>query len=197
MTGTNLNSTPLQWIKRFPDNNVYVSQMNTGFARYLVGSDSMDPLFWLGNGGRHNGAGIFIDGALCTTLSGKVYGIASGGQLTTYFPTPSATAIAGLSRATIVQSAMNHLIVAGTNSSGQNVLMLYDTSNGSSTQLIGPDNEVEIYHLNYSSAIGKIMFDGLRFSDNKYVLGEVTVNTGEVRTTSVLATKWQQFQTFG
>lgn len=200
MTGSNMNSTPLQWIKRFPDNNVYTSQMNTGIARYLTASDSMDTVFWLGNGGQFDyssGAGIFIDGALRTTLSGKVYGIASGGQLTSYFPIPSAVSVTGLSRATIVQSAMNVLIVAGTNASGQNVLMLHDTSDGSSTQLIGPADELEIYHLNYSSATGKIMFDGLRFSDNSYVLGEVVVNTGEVRTTAALATKWQDFQTFG
>ncbi len=196
-TGSHSNSTPIQWIMRFPDENIYISQMNIGFARYLTSSDAMDSQFWVGNGGQFTGVSIFINGPLRTTVSGKVYGIASGGALTQYFPVPGIVSDTGLSAATIVQPAMNHLLIAGTNGSGQNVLMLFDTTDGSSRQLIGPSNEIEMYHLNYTSASGKILFDGLRFSDNRYVLGEVDVNTGEVRTTAALATKWQDFQTFG
>ncbi len=197
LTGSTSNSTPIQWIMRFPDENIYTSQMNTGFARYLTSSGAMDSQFWVGSGGQFTGVSIFIVGPLRTTASGKVYGIASGGALTQYFPVPGIVSGTGLSAATIVQPAMNHLLIAGTNGSGQNVLVLFDTTDGSSRQLIGPSNEIEMYHLNYTSASGKILFDGLRFSDNLYVLGEVAVNTGEVRTTAVLATKWQDFQTFG
>ncbi len=197
LTGSSFNSTPIQWIMRFPDENIYTSQMNTGFARYLTSSGAMDSQFWVGNGGQFTEVSIFINGPLRTTVSGKVYGIASGGALTQYFPVPGIVSGTGLSAATIVQPAMNHLLIAGTNGSGQNVLVLFDTADGSSRQLIGPSNEIEMYHLNYTSASGKILFDGLRFSDNRYVLGEVDVNTGEVRTTAALATRWQDFQTFG
>jgi hypothetical protein len=203
--GSRTNSSIMEWIRKFPDGNVYVSQMNAGFMRYLTGPGAMDPLPWLANSGgdAHFRAGLdcgsgcaFPSGPFRTTVSGKVYNIASGAQLTQYFPVVSRVPVAGLSTAMILQSAMNHLIVAGLNSTGQNVLLLYDTSDDSVRQLIGPDNEIEIYHLNYSSSSGKILFDGLRFADNKFVLGEVDVTTGEVRAAATLAAKWQDFQTF-
>jgi len=39
------------------------------------------------------------------------------------------------------------------------------------------------------------MFDGLRFSDGKYVIGQVDLLTGEVEI--VPSTKMSSFQTFG
>jgi hypothetical protein len=39
--------------------------------------------------------------------------------------------------------------------------------------LIDSTNEVEIYNMSYITATNKIMFNGLRFSDNTLVVGEV------------------------
>jgi hypothetical protein len=37
-------------------------------------------------------------------------------------------------------------------------------------------NEIEIYNMNYVASTNMIMFDGLRFSDNQYVIGQVDLN---------------------
>jgi hypothetical protein len=58
-------------------------------------------------------------------------------------------------------------------------------------------NEIEMYHLNYVASSNKIMFDGLRFSDNKYVIGQIDLNTGQVNSSQTGSSKLVDFQTFG
>jgi hypothetical protein len=41
------------------------------------------------------------------------------------------------------------------------------------------------------------VFNGLRFADNKVVLGEVDLASGAVRFTSELGSKWSDLQLFG
>jgi hypothetical protein len=67
------------------------------------------------------------------------------------------------------------------------------------SQPLGHENDIEIYHVNfvYEGGASKILFDGLRFSDNKYVLGQVDLSTKQVSVTSTIAAKWSDFQTFG
>jgi len=36
-------------------------------------------------------------------------------------------------------------------------------------------NQIEIYSMTYVPALGKVMFSGLRFSDNSYVVGEIAI----------------------
>jgi len=67
----------------------------------------------------------------------------------------------------------------------------------SERELIGPDNEIEIYHLNYVADGNKILFDGLRFSDNQYVIGEYDLTTNQLSVVSAGSTKWAGLQSFG
>jgi hypothetical protein len=138
---------------------------------------------------------------MLTTHSRQVFGIALIGwnnvrqALIQYYgdysrPVLSVTAIR------VFQAVLNNVIVAGINSSGQNILTLFNTSAGSEIQLIGPDNEIEIYHLNYVASSNKIMFDGLRFSDNKYVIGQYDLNTMTFSASQTGNTKLVDFKTF-
>ena len=77
------------------------------------------------------------------------------------------------------------------------MLTLYNTSTDSEKQLLGPGNEIEIYHLNYVAKGNKVLFDGLRFADNKYVLGQVDLSTNDVTASATTTGKWDDFQTFG
>jgi hypothetical protein len=43
----------------------------------------------------------------------------------------------------------------------------------------------------------KVMFDGLRFADNNYVLGSIDLGTHQVRTVATSSVKWADLQTFG
>ena len=62
-------------------------------------------------------------------------------------------------------------------------MVRYDPVKGSETVLVGNGGEVEIYNVRWSPSNDRIYFDGLRFSDNKYVLGYVNNTTLEVQMT--------------
>ena len=97
----------------------------------------------------------------------------------------------------IAQSVLDYVIMSGTNSNGQNITTLYNTSTNTEQNLVPASNEIEMYHLNYVASSNKIMFDGLRFSDNKYVIGQIDLNTGTVTASQTGSSKLLDFQTFG
>jgi len=70
------------------------------------------------------------------------------------------------------------------------------TTTQTELQLIGPENEIEIYRLNFLAAEGKIMFDGLRFADNRYVIGQIDLQTMTVTASATGSSKLEDFQTF-
>lgn len=201
----------------FPDGNVYFFQhvgAQPQIGRYLTSGSVLDTMSWMRQAGNpdpttHNNMYLFDSGcggcwvgvrAMATTLSDKVFVLnganPNNGRLMQYYPVLGDVASA-VAKPSALQGVLNHLIIAGLNGSGQNVMYLHDTTDSSETELLGPSNEIEIYHLNYAAAGSKVMFDGLRFADNTYVLGEVNVNTGEARVTAALGAKWDDFQTFG
>ena len=133
------------------------------------------------------------------TGDGKVFAVAGSGadgSLMQYYPDVRVPTTA-VTKVSVAQSVITNLILAGRNQQDKNVLTLYNTSTGTERQLLGPENEIEIYHLNYVASGNKVLFDGLRFADNKYVLGQVDLNTNEVTVSATTAGKWADFQTFG
>jgi hypothetical protein len=118
-----------------------------------------------------------------TTLDRKVFAVAgdSGAPkvLMQYYPTVTqpSTLVKNVS---VVQSVISHIIIAGVNQNEKNVLSLF----------------IEIYHLNYVASSNKIMFDGLRFSDNKYVIGQYDLNSMTFSASQTGSTKLVDFQTF-
>jgi len=65
------------------------------------------------------------------------------------------------------------LILAGSTTDSVNTLVVLDLDTFQETILIDSTNEVEIYNMSYITATNKVMFNGLRFSDNTLVVGEV------------------------
>jgi hypothetical protein len=198
-----------------------------GVKRFLTDSSQMDTRYWIagnlngviGSDAYFNAAascsgtdqltrqafcgfyGSYINGFF-TTTDGKAFGLngccGQAGLLTQYYPTltfPQTT----VQNITVAQGVITYLILAGTDAASQNIMTLYDTSNGAEEQLLGAENDIEIYHVNfvYKDGVSKVLFDGLRFSDNKYVLGQVDLATKQVSVTSTTAVKWSDFQTFG
>ena len=195
-----------------------------GVKRFLTTSNQMDDRYWItGNINGMIGSDAYFNAddscagtnlqtryafcgnygtqlnGLITTSDGKAFGLNGGGQgglLTQYYPTltfPQTT----VTNVTVAQGATTNLVLAGTDASSRNIMTLYNTSTGAETQLLGAENSIEIYHVNYVANGNKVLFDGLRFSDNKYVLGQVDLSTRQVSVTSTIATKWSDFQTFG
>jgi hypothetical protein len=111
-------------------------------------------------------------------LGQKTFGVARGinpRQLWQYYPTVEKTNVTAISSVTLAQQVITTMILSGTSSAGSNILSLYDTSSKQETVVMDGSNEVEIYSMSYSQKKNAIMFSGLRFSDNKYVVGEVSL----------------------
>jgi hypothetical protein len=113
-------------------------------------------------------------------LGQKTFGLAgssgsTGRQLWQYYPTVEGTNVTAIKSVTLAQQVITMIILSGTSSTGSNILSLYDTSSKQETVVMDGSNEVEIYSMSYSQKKNSIMFSGLRFSDNKYVVGEVSL----------------------
>lgn len=213
------------FLMRFADNNVYYGVASKGVLTWLTKSGKNDDFpyiapstatqiarndtskFCVAGVAANDGFCEIATGTLTTpgvyirqsfnTLSGKTFvnaGNAPMGTLMQYYPqVKRATTV--VDKMTIGQVIVDYIIMAGVNVNGQNVLTLYDTNTGSERKLIDETKEIEIYRLNYVSS-NKIMFDGLRFSDNKYVIGQVDLSTGVVTASQTGSDKLIDFQTF-
>jgi hypothetical protein len=214
-----LASSDARFLATFPDGNLYVGLWDgydMGVRRLIAGATSLDPTFWIS--GNVNGIDrpAVHDGALCnipgsgggyctfpgdrfaTTSSGEVYGVNTVGQATSLmqvFPT-LASVPSAVTSPTRIRAVGDALYVAGRNASNQHVLVRRDTTTDLESELIAPANELEVYHLGYSSATNSVLFDGLRFADNRYVLGSIDLVTGAVTISLALDAKWDDFQTF-
>jgi hypothetical protein len=95
-----------------------------------------------------------------------------GTTLMQYYPTvdPVLTSVRNV---TLAQMVGRKLILAGSTTDSVNTLVVLDLDTFQETILIDSTNEVEIYNMSYITATNKIMFNGLRFSDNTLVVGEV------------------------
>jgi hypothetical protein len=206
----------------FPDGNVYMGTSTPwSVARYVTASDHMDPEPWIADSTNPAVANEYFDAhSLCASPTPSssnfcmsagaftkwsygspdgheyvVTGSVNGGGLAQYYPTvkllPSeVTAI------NVAAGVGNDVALAGTNGNGQNVLTLLDPATGAERELIGPNNEIEIYHLNYGAHRNEILFDGLRFSDNQYVVGEYNLSTGQLTVSATLSSKLTDLQSF-
>ena len=221
---SNIASDQAYFLRRFPDGNIYFALYGKGLGirRYLTESSSVDSRAWMAS--VLNGAvNPYIDtDPLCyptwsdqdgfcvgnfgistkeivNTLGGSAYVVAgsggSQGTLMRYFPT-LARATTQVKRVVVMQRVIDYLILTGLDANGQNITTLYNTATDTEQTLISSTNEIEVYHLNYVASSNKIMFDGLRFSDNKYVLGQIDLNTGQVTASQTGSSKLVDFQTF-
>jgi hypothetical protein len=155
-----------------------------------------------GNGQSINYAFCGWDGGyvqrIIRTTGGNVFAVAgngSSGILMRYYPTFSKPTTA-VQRISVSQQVLGYVILSGTNASSQNITTLYNTATDSEQTLIPSSSEIEVYRLNYVASTNKIMFDGLRFSDNKYVIGQIDMNSGQVTSSQTGTSKLVDFQTF-
>ena len=99
---------------------------------------------------------------------------------------------------TLISGVGDNVVVAGTNSAQEQLLVRLDSSSGDVMTLSGPsrpDGEIEFYHL-LPSSDGTILFDGVQFRTNEYVIGRVNVSTGDVVILSTVSGRLTDFQAF-
>ena len=148
------------------------------------------------------GSGAFTS-HLFSTTDDKVFGVTRSNigqaksEIYEYFPTlrkPPTT----VTDIRVAQGVITNVVMSGLNATGQNITTVLNTSNDAEKTLIGPESEIEVYHLNYVAGGNKVMFDGLRFADNKYIIGQVTLSGAPVVNTIASGTqKWADLQSFG
>ena len=190
------------FLRPFPDGNVYAGLWGAtywGVSRFLIATDQLESKFWISSAMNNLVPTTYYDAktfcpsdlwtlrnAFCgwngsyiqdsfTTSDGKVFVIAGsfgqGGMLMQYYPSVGVGTTA-VQTVYAAQSMGSDLVLSGLNGAGQNITNLYDTSTGLEAPIFDA-NEMEIYHLTYLPETHKMLFDGLRFSDNKYVFGEI------------------------
>jgi hypothetical protein len=199
----------------FPDGNVYFN-LTEGFMRYLTSANQIESKAWIA--WRPTDAYFYVDDFDCSnnaqllgfcnmrlpqasyrTSNDHIFVIAGAGTARSfmqYYPTVATTSTA-VHKVTVAQAGSDPtMILAGLDGANTNVLTSYNTADGTETQLLGAANETEIYHLNYLAASNVVMFDGLRFSDNTYVLGICDLNTMACTEAPTGSSKLADFQTF-
>ena len=186
----------------FPDGNIYLewwgptsqsSKYVSGIVRYLVAERELEEGFWIANSDHlsepvrwdtsafcgpmlpNNYCSTWAPRKMVTTRSGEVWGL-SNDRVIRLYPSP-AVADLDLIPGTLT-AAGDRLAIAGLDQHGKQTTVLYDTIGQSSTTLLDATDEVELFGLEYSAALKRIMFRGVRFSDGKYVLGTIDLPTG-------------------
>ena len=196
-------NSQISFMSKFPDGNIYLGESSSptnSVIRYLVSTKSLEPKAWI-LGGWGGGSYYYSSSEYCSKKSidsnsqfcfypsyarnffwngdQSVFAISgwSGGKnsLYKYFPEIEKmnTVVTSIS---LIESNENKVIIAGTGSDGTSLLTIFDTTNGQETILIDSTNEIEVYNMTYVAATNKIMFNGLRFADNKQVIGEIDLN---------------------
>lgn len=172
-------------------------------VRYLVSKGEMDTNPWISSksGLANEPEAAFDRSMICGTAyntggfcqmagvyalnffnfgSTKTIGVAgvSGGtgntQLIQYWPTLEAenTIVTNIS---IAYRINDKILITGTDARGKNILTIYDPESNQEQIILDGSNEVEIYSFAYVPATNKLMFNGLQFADNKYVVAEVAL----------------------
>ena len=193
------------FLKKFVDGNVYFGVMNgASIKRYLTTTGAVDPRDWVssmfmsGQGPENPyfstssicGLDLLAWGGFCqgsvTSLkyafnvaNSRTFGVAgysgsTNSRLLQYYPTPESTNTS-ITNITVAAQAGDKLLLAGTNAQGVNSLVVYDPLTFQETVLIDATNEIEIYSMAYVRSTGKLMFNGLVFATNRYVMGEITI----------------------
>jgi hypothetical protein len=216
------NNAP--FIRRFPDENVYMGVYGgTGVRRFLTADGLMDPVNWFSLPIMNppepahvdiqticSAASEALKKAFCDTAGsyildafplpdGRVVAVAgsalSGGAVVQYYPTLAAlpSSVQSISTAEAVGDL---LVLGGLNGSAQNALTVLNTTTGAESQVLGAGGEVEVYHLTRVSGTDVVMFDGLRFADNTYVIGRLDTASMQIALAPAGSSRLGDFQTW-
>lgn len=220
-----LRGVTSNFLRVFPDDNVYMGfaqGTDLGVERYLTSTSRMDPKYWFYGVWNPPADAYYQASDLCAgplwdirrpfcesygstikneieTPDGNVFVVSSygvnGAMLMRYYPTLDVPTTS-VKNVLASVGARDQIIIAGLNEAGQNETVVYHPATDTETQLLGPENEIEMYHLAYMPNSNSGMFEGLRFSDNHIVLGQIDLDTGGVTVSTSLPSRLQELQAF-
>lgn len=199
---TALSSESARYFWQFPDGNVYFN-VGGSLRRYLTSTSQLDCRAWAGSYGGQcqlpynldlpSRSAFLTPTSLWILANGKVLKLMSDG-IDYVYPTVQ-EAEQSLKRITFGIPALTSAILVGVNNNGTNQMVLYDSTNDTSSILVDGSSEIEFYHVRWSVSLNRVYFDGLRFSDNKYVIGYLNLANKQIVASDLLS-KLTDFQTF-
>ena len=193
------------FMNEFPDGNIYMGvteSSNCRVVRYIVQSGILESKPWIQGGWNTSADSYFKSSTFCPTFgpganqesfcydptsvrrvfpieTGNMFALTGGfggtGSVYKYFPSVEKVASV-VTSVSIVEPSSNNIMIAGTDVNGTSTLTIFNATTGRETILIDSTNEIEVYNMTYVAATNKIMFNGLRFADNKQVIGEIDLN---------------------
>ena len=202
ITSLDADNADVFW--QFPDGNVYFPSGHTCLKRYLIASSQLDVRPWASWSGSSDCKDPYETGNIGffnRFYNPRVWILANGLVMSlrntelVYMYPKLKKASQSLSRISFGIPALTSAILVGTNSSGINQMILYDSTNDSSSMLVDGSSEIEFYHVNWNVSLNRVYFDGLRFSDNKYVIGYLNLANKQIIASDLLS-KLTDFQTF-
>ena len=113
------------------------------------------------------------------------------------YPTVAEVLPGAVVDAKIIGSAGTKLAIAGLDVNGYQTLEILNPSTNMYTTLLNFSNEIEIGAMSYRSSGNQLVFSGLRFSDNKTVVGTVDLNTNAISYGVATTSKLYDLQAFG
>lgn len=191
-------STGINGVYLFPDDKLYI--LAPVMKRYDFATEQLDSVPYIDclNSGATMSSGytcgnnphdnsITLPDELVTTSDDKVYGRGSTnnsapGDLIQYYPVVQRLSLTALTAIKHIVAADSKLVLAGLDNN-TNKLFLYDPAIQQAVDLI-PNAEVEVANMSYNPSSKTLVLNGTRYSDNAQVVGQVNLDTKEVKLTA-------------
>ena len=219
-----LSGADIQSLYELPDSNVYAGDWGARFGVLKVTDEGVSDSLYIGSAPHPSDFYIdaYCDGdsanpgddrwrywGLCgfsgtmlsyyyRSIDDNVYVVAgwSGDSATLWKYWPEIKPIdTSVLRPTIVNGTLATLLIAGYDQSGKNKLIAYNTTDKSEIDLLNGE-DIELYHFSYSAGSGLIIFDGLRFSDNAYIVGSIDTQNENALTVLESGIRYEDVQFF-
>lgn len=135
---------------------------------------------------------VFALSQMCAQPRGcNVYGIAR------VYPQVQGYAAGIVNDVKIIGAAGSKLAVAGLDINGFQSLEIFDPVSTTYTTILDGSNEIEIGAMSYRASDNQLIFSGLRFSDNRTVVGTVNLTNNSVSIGIATSSKLYDLQAFG
>ena len=140
---------------------------------------------------RSNSSGAIADQAFCSwygTISSAPFNISGRStfavagsmgqtlQLWQYYPVVEKANVTRIHSVSIASQAQSRILLAGTDVQGVNTVSIYEPAMKQETVVLDGTNDIEIYSMSYSERTNSILFSGLRFADNQFVVGQISLS---------------------
>jgi hypothetical protein len=193
------------FMRKFSDGNVYYG-LNSEIKIFDTTTQARrsNPYFGWSNS-TNNSSDVCPSGAcLELTQPKKIIELAdrsvftlSGNRVFKMYPSVAEFSRGAVVDAKIIGSAGNKVAIAGLDSNGAQTLEIFDPSTSTYRTFLTASNEIEIAAMSYRATANQLVFSGLRFSDNKTVVGTLDLVTNEISFSPATSSKLYDLQAFG